>query len=167
MLLTGPPGAGKSSVATALHDRLSDAGLSNALVEVDELQRCYPPLDIERVLAHLAMLVASYREAGCHRLIVTATIENDSYQHLLLKAAEARNSLVVRLEAEPTTLGRRLRTREPAAWSGLKELLASSLRLADEMTALRNVDLVLSTEGQEHEYVAVRIEDAMRERGYL
>ena len=89
VVVTGPPGAGKSSVATALHDALGAAGRRNALIEVDELERCYPPLDQERVLAHVAMLCASFRAGGYDLLIVTATIEHDRYGERLLQATGA------------------------------------------------------------------------------
>ena len=59
LVITGPPGAGKSEVAAALHDSLGDAGGDAALVEVDELGRSYPPIERERSLAHLRMLAGS------------------------------------------------------------------------------------------------------------
>ena len=165
VVLTGPPGAGKSSVATALHDALGDAGESTALIEVDELERCYPPLDEERVLTHVAMLCASFRAGGYGLLLLTATVEEDGYGERLLQAADPGQRLVVRLEAQPSTLERRVRAREPASWSGLEALVESSRRLAVSMSALRDVDLVLSTEGRPAETVAARIESVMRERG--
>ncbi len=157
VLVTGPPGAGKSSVATALHDALGAAGRRNALIEVDELERCHPPLDRERVLAHVAMLCASFRAGGYELLIVTATIEHDRDGERLLQATGAGRRLVVRLEAKTSMLESRIRAREPARWSGLEALVVSARRLAGSMTALRDVDLVLSTEGDDAETVATRI----------
>ncbi|XGU18496.1 hypothetical protein ACETU7_22225 [Rhodococcus sp. 3Y1] len=92
LLLTGPPGAGKSSVLTALHDRLGEAGVSNAMIEVDELERCYPPLGTERAIAHVGMLCASYREAGYELLFLTATVEDDDYGRALLAATGAEGT---------------------------------------------------------------------------
>jgi hypothetical protein len=69
----------------------------------------------------------------------------------------------VRLEASPATLKRRLLAREPESWSGLSELVESSERLAESMKLLHGVDLVLSTEDQEPEQVAARLELALRE----
>ena len=123
LLLTGPPGAGKSSVLTALHDRLGEAGVSNAMIEVDELERCYPPLGTERAIAHVGMLCASYRDAGYELLFLTATVEDDDYGRALLAATGAEGHLLARLEADPDTLRTRIIEREPAGWAGLDELV--------------------------------------------
>jgi len=61
VVVTGPPGAGKSELAAAVHDSLGDDGIANALVELDELKRCYPPLGEQRALSHLGMLCGSFR----------------------------------------------------------------------------------------------------------
>ena len=64
---------------------------------------------------------------------------------------------MVRLEAEPATLERRVREREPARWSGLEQLLSAASRLAVTMLSLSGVDLVLSTDDRPREKVAARI----------
>ena len=164
LLLTGPPGAGKSSVLGRLHDRLGDAGIPTALVEVDELERCYPPLPVERTFSHLRALSASFAAAGYELLLVTATVEDDAYGAAVLDATGAQERMVVRLEAEAETLAARIVAREPAAWSGLDELVAASRQLAGSMHSLAGVDLVLSTEGQDPERVAARLHAALRPR---
>ena len=162
--ITGPPGAGKSSAATLVHDALGDAGVANALLELDELDRAYPPVGFDRQHAHAAALAASYRAAGHELLIVTATLEDDAWTAALRTALGAEELLLVRLEAAPATLERRIRAREPAGWSGLEQLVASARALAGRMEALAGVDLVLSTEDAEPAAVAARIEEALRER---
>jgi predicted kinase len=164
LLLTGPPGAGKSSVLGALHDSLGAAGIASAAVELDELERCYPPLPAERTIAHLRLLSESFAAAGYALLLVTATVEDDAYGAALLHATGARAHMVVRLEAEPETLRRRIVAREPARWSGLAQLVEASRTLARSMPSLARVDLVLSTEAQEAEDVAARVERALRAR---
>ena len=79
LVVTGPPGSGKSAVAGALHDALGDEGVRAAFIEVDELERSYPPIGRERALRHLALLCDSYRAAGFELLLVTATAEDDAY----------------------------------------------------------------------------------------
>jgi hypothetical protein len=71
---------------------------------------------------------------------------------------------VVRLEAEPDTLRRRIVEREPAGWSGLDALVAASERLGPIIAALDGVALSLSTEGQRPTAVAARIRDAFPEK---
>ncbi len=160
-MITGPPGAGKSAVATAVHDRLGDAGVANALMEVDELERCYPPRDEARVLENLATICASYRDSGYELLFVTATIETDAYRERLLAAVGATAHLLIRLAADPSTLERRIRAREPVDWSGTDALVAAAGRLAGEMPSLSGIDLVLSTEQRAPAVLAAQIEAAI------
>jgi DNA replication protein DnaC len=75
-VITGPPGAGKSTLATAIHDRLADDGRSSALFELDELARCHPPLRRQEALKHASDLARSYEETGHDLLFVTDTCES-------------------------------------------------------------------------------------------
>lgn len=163
LVITGPPGAGKSEVASALHDSLGDAGEDAALVEVDALERSHPPIDRERAISHVAMLAGSYREIGTPLLIVTATLEDDAYRDAVEGALGAERSLLVRLEADPETLRDRILAREPPGWEGLPELLNASRALAASMPGeLGEVDLALSTEGRQPSEVAAEVEELLR-----
>jgi len=164
LVLTGPPGAGKSEVASSLHDSLGEAGVDAALLEVDALERSYPPIDRERSISHLATLASSYREIGTDLLIVTATLEDDAYRQAVFEATGADRHLLVRLEAEPETLRERLLAREPPGWEGLPELLNASRALAASMKELAGVDVVLSTECEQPAAVAAQVEAVLRER---
>jgi predicted kinase len=161
LLVTGPPGAGKSEVASSLHDSLGEGGVDAAMIEVDALERSYPPIDRERSIRHLESLAASYREVGSELLIVTATIEDDEYMAATVAAIGADEVFTVRLEADPETLRERILAREPPGWEGLPELLNASRSLAASMPDLAGVDLVLSTEGELPAAVAERIEAAI------
>lgn len=161
VVITGPPGAGKSEVAACLHDSLGEAGIDAALVESDEVARAYPPIDRDRSTEHLRMLAASYRELGCAILIVTATLEDDDHRRAVIAATGASETLLVRFEADPMTLRDRILAREPPGWQGLADLLNASRRLAESMQALTGVDLVLSTEGEQPAAVARLIEGSL------
>ncbi|GAA4473464.1 hypothetical protein GCM10023094_07140 [Rhodococcus olei] len=162
LLLTGPPGSGKSTVATAVHDGLGEAGFANALIELDELERSYPPLPADRLVSHVAALAGSYREAGYPLLLVTATVEDDPYRDAVLTATGADEHLTVRLDAAPETVRRRVLDREPESWSGRDELAGAAHRLATTMRTLAGIDLVLKTDGEDAEAVAARLTDALR-----
>jgi len=161
VLITGPPGAGKSEVASSLHDSLGESGVDAAMIEVDALERSHPPIDRERSIEHLRMLASSYREVGTELLIVTATIEDGDHRRAAIEAIGAGETTLVRLEADPETLRERILAREPPGWGGLPELLNASRSLAASMPELEGVDLVVSTEGEQPAAVAERIQAAI------
>jgi broad-specificity NMP kinase len=163
VVLTGPPGAGKTSVLTALVDDLSDSGVPHAAIEVEMLVWTHPAVTEERWARHVETACALHRDAGHDLLLVAQTAENDDELARLLTAVGAEEHVVVRLEAEPDTLAARIVEREPESWSGLAELVEHSRELSVTMPALRGVDLVLSTEGERPEAVAARIRERIDE----
>jgi chloramphenicol 3-O-phosphotransferase len=164
VVITGPPGAGKSSVLTALVDVLSDDEVPHAAVEVEALVWTHPALTDEQWARQVRTTCALYRDAGYRLLLVAHTLETDADTAELLDVVGADEVLLVRLEAEPATLVERLTEREPSSWSGLPGLLAHTQELATAMAALTSVDLVLSTQGQRPEEVAARIRAARPDR---
>jgi hypothetical protein len=165
VVITGPPGAGKSEVAASLHDALGDAGVDAALVECDDVERSHPPIGRDRSVDHLRMLATSYSEFGCSILLVTATLVDDEHRRAVLAATGAVETTLVALEADPQTLRDRILAREPAGWQGLPDLLNASQRLAVSIRDLPGVDLVFSTEGEQPATVASRIADSISPAG--
>ncbi len=164
LVITGPPGAGKTEVAASLHDSLGEAGIDTALVEIDALERSHPPIDRRRSLSHLAVMASSYRDIGAELFVITATIEDDAHREAVFEAVGADATMLVRLEADPQTLRERLLAREAPGWGGLPDLLNASRRLATTMEELGGVDLVLSTEDRQPGELATSIEAALRGR---
>lgn len=157
LILTGPPGAGKTSVLTALSDTLSDADVSHAAVEVEALRWTHPPLSLEKEMRQLHTVCGLFRDSGHRVLIIARTIEADDEIAAVLRAIDPDDHLVVRLEAHPATLVARILAREPASWSGLEGLVAHAQELAASMPGLSGVGLAFSTEGTRAEDVADRI----------
>ena len=160
VLITGPPGVGKTSVLTALVDALSDADIAHAAIEIEMLEWAHPGLTDAQRMRHVSTMCALYRDAGHRLLLIAQTIETDDDLAMLLDAIGAEEHVLVRLEAQPATLVERIIEREPESWSGLSWLVDHAQELAVTMPALRGVDLVLSTEGQQPEAVAERIRAA-------
>ncbi len=157
VVITGPPGAGKTSVLTALVDALSDDDIPHAAIEVEMLAWTHPALSDEQWARHLRMACELYREAG-HRLVLVAqTLETDADVAELLEVVGADEVFLVRLEAQPARLVERIIEREPPGWSGLSGLVEHARELAATMPGLAGVDLVLSTEGERAEDIAARI----------
>jgi predicted kinase len=167
LVITGPPGSGKTEIAASLHDSLGAAGIDTALVEIDALERSYPPIDRRRSLSHLAVMASSYRDIGAELFVITATIEDEAHREAVLEAVGAEETMVVRLEADPQTLRERILAREAPGWGGLPDLINASRRLAESMQELPGVDLVLSTEEGQPADVATSIEAALRGRSAI
>jgi len=157
LIVTGPPGAGKTSVLTALSDTLSDADVPHAAVEVEALRCTHPPLSLEEEMRQLHTVYRLFRDSGHRVLIIARTIETDDEIAAVLRAIDPDDHLVVRLEAHPATLVTRILAREPASWSGLGALVAHAQELAASMPGLSGVGLAFSTEGTRAEDVADRI----------
>jgi hypothetical protein len=161
VVITGPPGAGKTSVLTALVDSLTDDDVAHAAIELETLAWTHPALTDALWLGHIKATCRLYRKAGHRLLLVAETVETDNDLDWLLDALDADGHYLVRLDAQPSTLTQRLIEREPASWSGLDGLVEHAQELAATMPDLRGVDLVLSTEGQRPEAVAAQVRAAL------
>lgn len=71
VVITGPPGAGKTSVLTALVDALSDDDIARAALEVEMLAWTHPALSDEQWASHVRSACTLYRDSG-HRLLLVA-----------------------------------------------------------------------------------------------
>jgi hypothetical protein len=127
LLITGPVGVGKSTVAAQAAWLLREANVPHALVDLAWIEQCWPvPADDpwnER-LSHrnLASLWANFREAGADRLILVRVLEARSLLRRVAEAVPGAEITVVRLRAPLAVLHTRIRSREasdPGWFSGL------------------------------------------------
>jgi chloramphenicol 3-O-phosphotransferase len=161
VLLTGAPGAGKTTVLTALMNLLEADDLQYAAVEMEALALVHPLPDDDAAFSHIEFVAESFRDRGYPRLLVSATIEDEEFLRRLLTALPSHDVLLVRLDAPPELLRERLVRREPPEWVGLPRLLTAARTLAESLAALPGVDLALSTADADPNVVAARIRDAM------
>lgn len=163
VVITGAPGAGKTTVLTALMDLLEADGARCAAIEVEALALAHPRLDDDATFDHVAYVASSFRRRGYALLLVGATIEDADYLRRLRQALAVSTVLLVRLDAPPPLLRERLRRREPADWTGLPRLLEAAGSLAESVARLPSVDLVLSTERADPRALAAAVRDALPE----
>lgn len=152
LLITGPVGVGKTSVAETVAELLTEARVPHALVDIDRISLCYPtPADDrfnERLAnRNLASIWPNYQAAGATCLILARVVESRddvaAYQH----AIPGARILVVRLRASLVTLAERVRQRERG--SGLDWHLARAIELAPQMDRDRVEDLLIDTDGKD------------------
>jgi GTPase SAR1 family protein len=160
LVMIGPPGAGKTSVLEALSDMLVLEDVRHALIETEALTSAHPALPDDQWVQPIAAVCALYRRFGYELLLVAVTVETAEDLRGALAAVGADEHVVIRLEAEPATLRRRVIAREPADWSGLDDLLDATTRMAPIIARLDGVALTLTTEGQHADAVANHIRDA-------
>jgi adenylylsulfate kinase-like enzyme len=157
LLITGPVGVGKTSVAFEVSERLDRAGVHHALVDVDSLRWCYPPppedpFRSRLALRNLAAVWPNFRAMGATRLVLVDVVETRAQLDGYRAAVSGAAVLVVRLRASPETLAARVRRRETG--SALERHLRRAAELAASMEQARVEDLLVETDGRSIEEVA-------------
>ena len=117
LVITGPVGVGKSTIAAQAAWLLRQADVPHALVDLDRIEQCWPvPADDpwnERVShRNLACMWANFRQAGADRLIFARVLETRSLLRRVTKAVPGAQITVVRLRAPVAVLRERIRSRE-------------------------------------------------------
>ena len=146
VLLTGPPGSGKTVALTALLDALAEDGVPHAGVDVDEVAWAFPFPDLPQRCEHLRAWRDSHSRSGATLLVVVEVIESQAHLADVLAVLGADDYLLARLDASSKTLRERIIAREPDGWFGLDYLLDEMQRLHATMPMLDGVHLVLDTE---------------------
>ena len=123
LVITGPVGVGKSTIAAEAAWLLRQADVPHALIDLDRIEQCWPvPADDpwnERVShRNLACMWANFRQAGADRLILARVLESRSLLRRVTKAVPGAQITVVRLRAPLAVLHERIRCREASdpAW---------------------------------------------------
>jgi len=118
ILITGPVGSGKTTIAIEASSQLEAAGIAHALVDTDELDRIFPapPDDPHKTVLtqrNLAAVWANLSAASAPRLILTMVAASLERELPWIRAAVPGAQItVVRLRASEPTLLERVSRRE-------------------------------------------------------
>jgi hypothetical protein len=145
VVITGAPGAGKTTYLTALTDALIDDKIAHAVIDADEVSWAYPFPDLRGRTEYLAHAWAAHRERGHDLALLGEVIESREHLRELLDAVGADDHLLVRLTAPYALLRQRILAREPPGWSGLDHLLDETERWVEVIGALDGVHLTIDT----------------------
>jgi chloramphenicol 3-O-phosphotransferase len=162
LILTGPPGAGKSSVLEALTTLLEIDGVEFSALESEELARGSPWLPAEQWLPQLAAVMGLQRDFGRRVFLVVATTETAEELRGVAEAVGADRTLAVLLIAAPDVVAARIEAREPDRWPGKAGLVEHARALAATMPReLEGVDARVETGGRTAADVAVEVRDLL------
>lgn len=115
LLITGPVGVGKTTVAEAVGDWLAAASVPHAVIDLDWLRQRWPspaddPFDLGLELRNLSAVARNYAEAGVHRLVLAGVLERraDRSRYASAVGAVAAKLTVCRLKADLSVIRKRL-----------------------------------------------------------
>jgi hypothetical protein len=146
VVVTGPPGAGKTACLTALTDALVDDEVAHASLDMDEVAWAYPFPSVEQRAALLGNAWEGHCRMGHDLLLFCEVVESSAHLAQLLDAVGADDHLLVRLEATPATMRERIVAREPPGWFGLEHLLGEVEPYAISQRELDGVHVTLDSE---------------------
>jgi cytidylate kinase len=166
-VITGPPGAGKSSVIEKLATVLEIEGVEFGALECEQLGWGSPWLAHEHVVRQLREVVDLQRQAGRTVFLLVATTETSEELAAVIDAVGADRVVTVLLTASPATVAERIDAREPDTWPGKRGLMTHARELALSMPSLSAIDVVVSTERRNADEVAADVRAALRDLGLL
>ncbi|GAA0593203.1 hypothetical protein GCM10010174_05390 [Kutzneria viridogrisea] len=133
LLITGPVGVGKTTVAEAVGDLLAEARVPHAVIDLDWLRWSWPspsddPFNLGLELRNLGSVARNYLDAGARRLVLAGVVESRADRQRYVEALGV-GLTVCRLSADLAVIRDRLVQRHDGDAEGLRWHLERSREL--------------------------------------
>jgi hypothetical protein len=162
LLLSGPPGVGKTTVSWEIFDQLVDEGYQAALADLDLLGAAWPappddPYNERLRGANLQAVWQNFHVAGARCLIAAGVVESRADLDRYRKAIPQARTTLCRLHASGPELTARIVHRGRERGEEITKLTKRALYLAQELAQSDIADVVVDTTGVEIPDVARQI----------
>jgi chloramphenicol 3-O-phosphotransferase len=153
LIISGPVGVGKTTVAYEMFDQLAAAAVSHGVVDLDRLAVCWPwdtvndPFNERLMMANLAAVWSNYSRQGVTRLVVPYVVEDRlTVVVSVRRAVPGADVTICGLVASDDTLRARVAKRESG--SSAAKLTRRSLELSMILRESASQDFTVATDGR-------------------
>jgi len=153
LLLSGPPGVGKTTVSWEIFDQLVQEGHCPALVDIDLLGASWPvPADDpynERLKArNMRAMWSNFYAAGARCLISAGVVESRAQLAPYQSAIPEAVIILCRLQAGADVLGARIAARGRERGAGIEKLKERANYLSAQLARTDGADIVIDTDNR-------------------
>lgn len=166
LIISGPVGVGKSSVAGEMFAQLLLARVSHGVIDVDRLAVCWPwdtvndPFNEKLMMANLAAVWSNYSRQGVTRLVVPYVVEDRAaVVASMRRAVPGADVTICGLVASDDTLLARVAKRESG--TSAAKLMRRSLELSRILRESASQDFTVATDGRTIAGIAREIIDRL------
>lgn len=162
IVITGPVGAGKSTIAAALSDLLAERDIPHGMIDVDYVRWCHPAPPNDRFHAalgrrNIAAVAANYRAAGARVVILADVVEHQEQRGEYEIAIPNADVRIVRLRVPMDLIAERLKARQRDSGDSLEWHLKRAPELEAIMSAREIGDLVIDVGRRSPQEVSTEI----------
>ncbi|NKB52714.1 MAG: AAA family ATPase [Rhizobiaceae bacterium] len=160
LLISGPVGVGKSTIANELSTLLEADEVPHTFIDLDALAYTFPrnaadPFGDGLALENLKSIWANCQRRGSKNLIVPRVVETESYPERVAEMVAIPDPIVCRLTASDQSLLERVRMREKG--SNLSWHEKRSLELSAALEDANVNDFCVATDGRSITEIATEI----------
>ncbi len=165
VLITGTVGVGKSTTAEAMGTRLTELGVAHAVLDLDEIRRCWPspagdPFNLAVTLVNLADLARNFVAAGARVLVLAGVVETLTDRRRYADAVQLPLT-VCRLSLDLAAVRARIAVRHADDHAGRRWHLDRSGELEAILDAAAVEDVMIHTAGLGPAEAAARVLDVV------
>jgi hypothetical protein len=142
LVLHGSPGAGKSTQAQAISERLREAGTAHAIIDLDDLSLIFPSPGRWFAQENLRAVWPNYAAVPRLKVIVVTVLADEGELTSLRAAAPSSTLVVCELTAPLAVLKDRVTAREPNEfWRSQLEYFVNLFHGRDDLARIRDFEV--------------------------